>query len=334
MLDEGQRCVRSVAATTCRRTVQLDVAMTILCASAAERGRTLAAGKTGSDRPAVAWSSSMTRNGAASRCSAWRSLGRRSTPLDLDGTEEQAAARPNHRTLGDVMSKRIVLGIFSDEAAADTAARTLKEWDELDDDVRVNAIGVLVLDDEGKVKTEKLGQRSWGKGAGIGVALAAITPPGLIAGVLAGGVLGGLHHKGLGIDEAQRDRDRRGAAERPCGGRCARGAHAGCSRLAQADRARWRTPRAEPERRSGRRSRHGRARGRRSRRPRRGGRRDRRRAGRVSRTRHLTGGRAIPSYPARTPAVSAVVAFERVDDLSRVGLGGSRVGNAIGGSRR
>jgi Protein of unknown function (DUF1269) len=108
--------------------------------------------------------------------------------------------------MGDDMSKQVVLGIFPDEPAADAAAHTLKEWDEVDDDVRVNAIGVLVLDDDGKVNTRKLGPRTWGKGAGIGVVLAALTPPTLIAGALAGGALGALHHKGLGIDKAEQDR--------------------------------------------------------------------------------------------------------------------------------
>jgi uncharacterized membrane protein len=103
------------------------------------------------------------------------------------------------------MSKQVVLAVFPDEGMADTAAQSLKEWDKLDDDVRLHAIGVLVLDDEGKVKAHKLGRRSWGKGAGIGVILAALTPPSLIAGALAGGVLGALHHKGLGIDAAERD---------------------------------------------------------------------------------------------------------------------------------
>ena len=103
------------------------------------------------------------------------------------------------------MGKQVVVGIFPDEGMADTAAGSLKEWDKFDDDVRLHSIGVLVLDDEGKVKAHKLGRRSWGKGAGIGVVLAALTPPTLIAGALAGGVLGSLHHKGLGIDSAERD---------------------------------------------------------------------------------------------------------------------------------
>ena len=40
---------------------------------------------------------------------------------------------------------------------------------------------MLVLDEDGKFKTQKLGRRSWGKGAGIGVVLAALTPPTLLA---------------------------------------------------------------------------------------------------------------------------------------------------------
>ncbi len=45
-----------------------------------------------------------------------------------------------------------------------------------------------------------------GKGAGIGLALALFTPVGLAAGLIGGGALGALHHKGLGLDDADRDR--------------------------------------------------------------------------------------------------------------------------------
>ena len=102
--------------------------------------------------------------------------------------------------------KQVVLAIFKDEAAADAAVVSLKAWDKADDDIKLNAIGVLVLDDKGKIKTHKLGKRSVGKGAGIGLVLAIIAPPSLLAGVIGGGVLGALHHKGLGLKSEDRDR--------------------------------------------------------------------------------------------------------------------------------
>ena len=99
-------------------------------------------------------------------------------------------------------NKTVVLAIFSNEAAADTAAESLKDSGV----AKRDAIGVLVLDEKGKIKTEKVGKRSLGKGAGIGVALALVTPVGLGAGLIGGGLLGALHHKNLGLGEADRDR--------------------------------------------------------------------------------------------------------------------------------
>lgn len=102
--------------------------------------------------------------------------------------------------------KQVVLAIFANEAAADAAVEALKDWDKADDDIKLNAIGVLVLDDDGKIKTHKLGRRSTAKGAGIGLVLAIIAPVTLVGGVIGGGVLGALHHKGLGIKAEERDR--------------------------------------------------------------------------------------------------------------------------------
>ena len=102
--------------------------------------------------------------------------------------------------------KQVVLAIFENEAAADAAVEALKDWDKADDDIKLNAIGVLVLDDDGKIKTHKLGRRSTAKGAGIGLVLAIIAPVSLVGGVIGGGVLGALHHKGLGIKSEERDR--------------------------------------------------------------------------------------------------------------------------------
>jgi hypothetical protein len=98
-------------------------------------------------------------------------------------------------------NKTVVLAIFHNEASADVAAASLKDSGV----AKRDAIGVLVLDEKGQIKTEKVGKRSVGKGAGIGVALALVTPVGLGA-VLVGGGLGALHHKNLGLSEADRDR--------------------------------------------------------------------------------------------------------------------------------
>jgi hypothetical protein len=71
-------------------------------------------------------------------------------------------------------NKTVVLAIFSTEADADTAAESLKDSGA----AKRDAIGVLVLDEKGKIKTEKADKRSMGKGAGIGVALALVTRSG------------------------------------------------------------------------------------------------------------------------------------------------------------
>jgi len=102
--------------------------------------------------------------------------------------------------------KQLVLATFANEGAADAAVASLKAWDKADDDIKLNAVGVLVLDDKGKIKTQKLGKRSVGKGAGIGLVLAVIAPPSLLVGALGGGLLGALHRKGLGMSAEDRDR--------------------------------------------------------------------------------------------------------------------------------
>ena len=98
--------------------------------------------------------------------------------------------------------KRVVLAIFPDEAAADAAVDSLKSSGLVHGD----AIGVLSLDEYGVLKTEKVGSHSAGKGAGIGVVLALLGPVGIGAGAAAGGLLGLLHHKGLGLSEDDRER--------------------------------------------------------------------------------------------------------------------------------
>ena len=99
-------------------------------------------------------------------------------------------------------NKMVVVAIFKDEVSADAAAASLKDSGVAKGD----AIGVLVLNEKGELKADKVGKRSWGKGTGIGAVVALVTPVGLAAGLIGGGLLGALHHKNLGLDEADRDR--------------------------------------------------------------------------------------------------------------------------------
>lgn len=103
-------------------------------------------------------------------------------------------------------NKEVLLAIFDDEASADTAAKDLEAWAKTSPDVKLNAVGVLAMDENGKVKTQKMGPRRTGAGLGVGAVLAMLTPVGLAVGVVGGGLLGRLGHKGLGLSEADRDR--------------------------------------------------------------------------------------------------------------------------------
>ena len=104
--------------------------------------------------------------------------------------------------------KRVVLSMFETEASADAAVVALKNSRVAAND----AIGLLVLDDKGKVKTHKVGSHSFFKGAGIGFILGLLGPVGIGLGLgigmgaTTGGVLGLLHHKGLGLNESDRER--------------------------------------------------------------------------------------------------------------------------------
>jgi hypothetical protein len=102
--------------------------------------------------------------------------------------------------------KQLVLGIFADEAAADTAVESLNAWGKATNGVNLGPVGVLVVDDKGQIKEHKLGARSGKKGAGIGLVLAIIAPPTLLAGLVGGGILGHFHHKGLGLTQEDRER--------------------------------------------------------------------------------------------------------------------------------
>jgi hypothetical protein len=98
--------------------------------------------------------------------------------------------------------QQLVLAFFENEAAADQAVDGMKQWDKASKEIELGAIGILVKDDKGKIKTHKLGKRKTGGGAVLGV-LAAVLTGGvsLLGGAVAGGILGAFFHKGLGMSK-------------------------------------------------------------------------------------------------------------------------------------
>src|SRR3954454_19593210 len=97
--------------------------------------------------------------------------------------------------------KRLVISIFKNVAVADEAAAMLRDTGAVVDD----AIAVLVLDEHCKLETHKVGATSGGKGAVAGAVLGLLGPIGFGVGAAAGAVVGKLHHKDVGLDDADRD---------------------------------------------------------------------------------------------------------------------------------
>ncbi len=57
-------------------------------------------------------------------------------------------------------NRHLILSFFGSEIAADNAVESLKNWDKVNKDIRLGAIGVLVKDKDGKIKTHKLGGKA------------------------------------------------------------------------------------------------------------------------------------------------------------------------------
>ena len=113
--------------------------------------------------------------------------------------------------MSDNENTNFVWAVFDSKDSAEAAAKSLKSWDKADKEIKLGAIGVVYLDDKGKLKTKKMGPRKTGKGATIGAVLgglvALFAPATLIGGAvvggLAGGTLGVFSKKGLGLSDAQ-----------------------------------------------------------------------------------------------------------------------------------
>lgn len=127
--------------------------------------------------------------------------------LERHGISREEAVTPRKDREGFGGDRQLlVLAFFPTEEVADGAAMVLRNWDEASEYIKVDGVGVLVKDENGKIKEHKLGKRAGKKGMGIGVALgvvAAIPTGGLsllggaAGGLVGGGAIGEFFHKGL-----------------------------------------------------------------------------------------------------------------------------------------
>ncbi len=113
--------------------------------------------------------------------------------------------------------QQLVLAYYGSEEEADMAVESLKRWDKTSQEIELGAIGILIKDDKGKVKTHKIGKRNTGIGAIFGV-IAAVISGGfvllgafaaflsgsltIVRGIVGGSIIGALFPKGLGISRA------------------------------------------------------------------------------------------------------------------------------------
>ena len=111
--------------------------------------------------------------------------------------------------------RQLVLAVFPDERAADSAAAALKDSGIADGD----AIGILALDDDGKLKQDKVGAHSTGKGAAIGGVIAVFSTAVLGPAVLAGAA-GARFTTRTWAQRCRQGAPHRGAERRQGGSRC------------------------------------------------------------------------------------------------------------------
>ncbi len=111
-------------------------------------------------------------------------------------------------------NNQVIIAYFPSADKADSAANQLKEWDKANDAVKLGGVGIMVWDD-GKFKTHKVGGRAGGKGAKWGTALGAVTGilsggvtliGGAVVGAAGGAVLGSFFHKSLGLTDEDKAR--------------------------------------------------------------------------------------------------------------------------------
>ncbi len=105
---------------------------------------------------------------------------------------------------------QVIVAMFPNADAADQAVEALKVWDKADEDVKLGAVGTLVIGEDGMLQTH-VGHKA-GKGAKTGAILGVIAGvftgglsvvAGLVGGAALGGGLGSFFKKSTNLTEAE-----------------------------------------------------------------------------------------------------------------------------------
>jgi uncharacterized membrane protein len=112
-------------------------------------------------------------------------------------------------------NRNLIIAYFPSEETAETAAQDLKQWDKKRDDVKLGGIGIITVNEKGKLKTRKVGARAGGTGAKWGTILGVTAGifsggvtviGGAVVGLAAGSIAGALFHKHIGMDDDDKER--------------------------------------------------------------------------------------------------------------------------------
>jgi hypothetical protein len=115
-------------------------------------------------------------------------------------------------------SEHAVIAVFDDATQAESAAKDLMGWDKANDDIKLGAIGLLTREGgnwgQGEIKTKTFNSRNTRKGAKVGMGLGVLAAvlsggltlvPTVVGGAIAGGAVGALSHKSLGLTQDELD---------------------------------------------------------------------------------------------------------------------------------
>ena len=112
-------------------------------------------------------------------------------------------------------NRNLIIAYFPSKKKAEKAAKNLKRWDKKRGDIKLGGVGIITLDDKGKLKTHKVGARAGGTGAKWGTILGATAGilsggvtliGGAVVGLAAGSVAGALFRKKIGMTDEDKDR--------------------------------------------------------------------------------------------------------------------------------